>query len=372
MTDIAPRSPAGPGPLGALKPLDPELSPEVQAWAQEVRTLWSAVGMSVNRFARLNHIDKGTVSRYLNGRRVPGDRWFLDRLLAIQAEKGKQVSPQVREHLTGLQLEALQAAHPHEYRVRLVRDELDAAVVGQREAERYAAHLEHQLADRIRQLDEFAGRHGRLKAAWDADRAAMQEDRDHLTAEIADLAHQLDHARQRATDTEQRCQELEQLLDQLEEPSPPGPADPLPDVDFTSPVSVATLLTALWEVGAAKQARALADRAVTGCPVTHPAGVATLLKAMWQVGAADQARALADRAVTGSPVNDFDAVTTLLSAMWEIGAEEQTRALGNRSRQQQKAVTKPEIPQAPPPPRHTHSDPDATSPDLQMTSLFSF
>ncbi|MFI0405698.1 hypothetical protein [Actinomadura sp. 3N508] len=56
-------------------------------------------------------------------------------MLAIKAEQGMDVSPQVRDHLTGLQLAALQVAHPHEYRVRLVRDELHVAVVGQREAE---------------------------------------------------------------------------------------------------------------------------------------------------------------------------------------------------------------------------------------------
>jgi hypothetical protein len=49
----------------------------------------------------------------------------LDKLLAIQAEYGQPVTPAVREHLAGLQLHALEVAHPHEYRVRLVSDELE-------------------------------------------------------------------------------------------------------------------------------------------------------------------------------------------------------------------------------------------------------
>jgi transcriptional regulator with XRE-family HTH domain len=209
MTDIVPQDAADPPALGGLKGLDPTLGPEVRAWVRELRTVWAQVGMSQNRFARTYHLDKGTVSRYLSGRRIPGDDSFLDRLLAIKAEQGMDVSPQVRDHLTGLQLAALQVTHPHEYRVRLVRDKLHVAVVGQREAERYAAHLEGRLAERIRQ-------HDRLKATWEADRAALQAERDHLEAEIGNLTSQLDHAHRRASEAEQRCQKLEELLNRLE------------------------------------------------------------------------------------------------------------------------------------------------------------
>ncbi|WP_024935212.1 DUF5753 domain-containing protein [Actinomadura welshii] len=209
MTDIMPRGSVAPPASMGLRPLSPNLDPEVQAWVEELRGLWGQVGMSQGRFARTYHFDKSVVSRYLNGHRVPGDQSFLERLLAIKAERGMEVSPEVRTHLAKLWLEALRVRHPHEYRVRIVRDELHAAVVGQREADRYAAHLEEQLAERIR-------RHGRLKAAWDRDRAALQAERDQLEAEITDLTSQLGHARRRATEGEQRCQELEELLYRLE------------------------------------------------------------------------------------------------------------------------------------------------------------
>lgn len=110
MPAIARRSPAD------LKPLAPGLSLEVLDWAGELRTIWASIGLSMNQFASLHPIDKGTISRYLNGQRVPRGRWFLDKLLAIQAEYGQPVTPAVREHLAGLQLRALEVAHPHEYR----------------------------------------------------------------------------------------------------------------------------------------------------------------------------------------------------------------------------------------------------------------
>src|SRR5690242_18057181 len=111
MPDIARKPSAG------LKPLASDLSTEVLDWVDELRTIWGAIGLSMNQFAALHPIDKGTISRYLNGQRVPRDRWFLDKLLAIQADYGQPVTLAVREHLTRLQLRALEVAHPHEYRV---------------------------------------------------------------------------------------------------------------------------------------------------------------------------------------------------------------------------------------------------------------
>jgi hypothetical protein len=134
-------------PASVLKPLDPDLRPEVRVWVDELRGVWQAAGLSMGQFAVLHPFDKGTISRYLSGHRVPGERHFLDTLLTTLETYGRPVTPPVREYLTGLQMRALEAAHPHEYRVRLVKDELEVALTGRLEAERYARVLEEQLAD---------------------------------------------------------------------------------------------------------------------------------------------------------------------------------------------------------------------------------
>ncbi len=219
MTDIARRSPA------ELKPLASGLSAEVLDWAVELRRIWASVGLSLNRFASLHPIDKGTISRYLNGQRVPRDRWFLDKLLDIQADYGQPVTPAVREHLAELQLHALQVAHPHEYRVRRVNDELEIALTGKLEAERYARALEEQLADRNRRLSDLDEEKGRLRAAWDADRDAMQAERERLRREIFKIADQLHLAREREAQAERRCQILEEVLDHLDAEGPAGDKD---------------------------------------------------------------------------------------------------------------------------------------------------
>ena len=208
MSDIARKPAAG------LKPLDPEagLSPEVLEWAGELRTIWDATGLSLNQFT-CEHgagvIDKSTISRYLHGKRVPREPWFLDKLLAIQAGNGKPVTPAVREHLTELHLRALETAHPHEYRVRLANDQLKIALTSQRQAERYARDLEEQIAEHNRQVLELTEDKDRLQEARDADY-------ERLTREIGEITGELDRVRERAVKAERLCQLLEDIVDRLE------------------------------------------------------------------------------------------------------------------------------------------------------------
>ena len=252
MPDIARKSPAG------LKPLAPGLSPEVLDWATELRTIWAAIGLSMNEFASLyGFIDKGTISRYLNGQRVPRDCWFLDKLLATQADYGQPVTPAVREHLAELQLRALEVAHPHEYRVRRVSDELQIALTAKLEAERYTRALEEQLADRNRQVSELAEAKGRLRAAWAADRVAMQSDCERLTREIGQITGQLHLARERAAQAERRCQLLEEVLDHLDAHAPA-------DDEYRIDTKTGLLNWSTWE----REAEAEINRAAqTGSPM---------------------------------------------------------------------------------------------------------
>ncbi|MER6831973.1 SpoIIE family protein phosphatase [Streptosporangium sp. NPDC000563] len=193
-----------------LAPLSPELSPSVRVWAEELRAQFTALSMSISLFCRLHPIiDKGTVSRYLNGKRVPTNRWFLDQVLSLRASADVPVTDEVRAHLIDLQMAALQVAHPHEYRVRQVSDELEIAVTSWKEAERYAQSLEHQLTERTQALQDLRVETERLRAAWDHDRARYHE-------EITFLDRELELARERAHRAEHRVQALADLLDRLE------------------------------------------------------------------------------------------------------------------------------------------------------------
>jgi len=258
-------------PASVLKPLDPDLRAEVRVWVDELRAVWQATGLSMGQFAVLHPFDKGTISRYLSGHRVPGERHFLDTLLTTLESHGRPVTPAVREYLTGLQMRALEAAHPHEYRVRLVKDQLEVALTGRLEAERYARALEEQLAGRNREIQELTEDRNRLRATLDAEYTR-------LTREIGQLAEDLARARSRSARADQRCAELETVLDLID----PEDADPaagaggpaaVPYSDWGSvaarvlplddPYAVADFLSLLDRLGLRNHAGHLADRVVT-------------------------------------------------------------------------------------------------------------
>jgi len=211
---------------------------------------------------------RATISRYLSGHRVPGERHFLDTLLTTLESYGRPVTPAVREYLTGLQMRALEAAHPHEYRVRLVKDELEVALTGRLEAERYARALEEQLAERNREIQELTEDRNRLRASWDAEYPR-------LVQEIEKLSQDLTLARSRSVRADLRCAELEAVLDLMDQAysdqdldveAPPA----VPYADWGSiaarvlplddPYAVADFLSLLDRLGLRGHAGQLADR----------------------------------------------------------------------------------------------------------------
>ncbi|HEX4832794.1 MAG TPA: hypothetical protein VH478_17055 [Trebonia sp.] len=260
-------------PAPVLKPLDRDLRPAVRAWVDELREVWQATGLSMGQFAVLHPFDKGTVSRYLSGHRVPGERHFLDTLLATLEAYGRPVTPTVREHLTGLQMQALEEAHPHEYRVRLVKDELEVALTGRLEAERYARALEEQLAGRNRDVHELTEDRNRLRASADARYARLVQEIEELTSDLA-------LARSRSERADQRCAELEAVLDLMDEAFPgerqgldASPAIPYADwgsvasriLPLDDPYAVADFLSLLDRLGLHDYAAQLADRVIAYC-----------------------------------------------------------------------------------------------------------
>jgi hypothetical protein len=256
-------------PASGLKPLDPDLRPEVRTWVDELRGVWQATGLSMGQFAVLHPFDKGTISRYLSGHRVPGERHFLDTLLTTLESYGRPVTPEVREYLTGLQMSALEAAHPHEYRVRLVKDELEIALTGRLEADRYARVLEEQLAERSREIHDLTEDRNRLRATLDAEYAR-------LVQEIERLSKDLDLARSRSVRADQRCAELEAVLDLMDQATEQYE-------DARIPPSVSYLD---W-----------GHIAVRVLPADDPYAVADFLSLLHRLGLRDHAGELADKVI---------------------------------------------------------------------------
>jgi transcriptional regulator with XRE-family HTH domain len=187
----------------------------VREWATELREIWDAAGLTLGQFAILQATDRSAISRYLSGQRVPRGPQFLSKLLAILAFSGKPVTGEVVEHLETLQLRALEVRHPHDYQVRRVEDQLEIALVGKLEAERFARALEGQLAERNREIQELAEDKTRLRAVWEAEH-------ERLTQAVTEISGQLRTAEEWAAQAERRCAQLEEELERLEAQGPAG------------------------------------------------------------------------------------------------------------------------------------------------------
>ncbi len=96
-----------------LQPLGNDLGPEARALAESLRTLFKTLDITVTRYALRSDRDKGAISRYLNGCRVPP--WeFVVKLQDDTAKRlGRPVTSDATEALRELHRAALGAANPH-------------------------------------------------------------------------------------------------------------------------------------------------------------------------------------------------------------------------------------------------------------------
>jgi transcriptional regulator with XRE-family HTH domain len=199
------------------------VAPEIRDFAETLRMLFGALGMSLNRLAALLHSDPGTVSRYLGGKRIPPPD-FIDSLCkAVYDARGSLVTAQVQELVHEQFLAALREHNPARYEVQRLTDLLQAAAHQKRQYQLTVTALEEAIAsrnDKIYAL-ELEGR--QLRSAWARAEGLLEEERKqrvHLEETIGSLYAQVSHfkeqllsAQRQAAEAENRCRELEARLD---------------------------------------------------------------------------------------------------------------------------------------------------------------
>lgn len=209
-----------------LKPL-PEALPEQQrALAQQLRALFGGLGVSVTRYSARVHLDKSVVSRYLSGTRVPP--WAFVRGLLVHATQERDQTPPtvaVVSHLKNLHRAALEAGNATYHTLLLLQDQLAEADQDVQLAKLRERNLEMALQTAHQRIADMAVRERELQAALETtydNSAALEElnahgeDGDRLRGEIARLEHELEAARRRHTQAEQRCMELERRLEAVQ------------------------------------------------------------------------------------------------------------------------------------------------------------
>ncbi|MFF7675713.1 hypothetical protein [Actinacidiphila glaucinigra] len=215
-----------------LQAMSDKASPEARALAEGLREVFGGLGISVRRYAARCHRDPGTVSRYLNGSRVPP--WpFVRQLISDVSEARKQpMRVEVFDHVRALHRTALQASNADLYALQVLQDQLEDADREQRRAALREEALLEALQTRQQRIAELETSQLELEGAVSQERArraelaishteesgAAAEEIARLQAEIEELRGQLAWAHDAKTDAEEKCVDLERKL-QLAEAS---------------------------------------------------------------------------------------------------------------------------------------------------------
>ncbi|MGW6971711.1 hypothetical protein [Streptomyces sp. NPDC054952] len=200
--------------------------PEVAALATELTTLFNGLEIPQQQYAARVMLDKSTVSRFLNGRRVASQD-FIDRLLSeLGRHRRTEITEDTRAQIRGLRLAALRVTDPASFQLENLRDELDRSHKAIRILERQQEALE-LLLDQREAAAESAQREMReLRSIWISER----RDNDHTTRELAtqndnlksgserlqdeilELKEQLTQVSHLKANAEDRCAHLEDRL----------------------------------------------------------------------------------------------------------------------------------------------------------------
>jgi len=203
-----------------LTPIPDAVPVEIRDFAETLRLLFGALGVSLNRLAALMHSDPGTVSRYLSGKRIPPPD-FIERLCrAVYELKGTLITEQVEEHVHQQFLVALREHNPARYEIQRLTDLLRVAAQERRQYEFTVTALEEAIASRNAKIYALELETRQLRSAWasteallDGERERLQQAIDALSAQVSYFKKQLLSTQRRAARAEGRCRDLEARLD---------------------------------------------------------------------------------------------------------------------------------------------------------------
>ncbi|MEU3963683.1 hypothetical protein AB0F42_28430 [Streptomyces buecherae] len=310
---------AGESTAGALAPLDTGLAEDKRALAQTLRELFACLDFSIRRYAIHRHLDKGTVSRYLNGGRTPP--WsFIANLMADLADEGKPVTAEVEQLLRELHGRSRRAGSAAS-EVQRLQDRLADADEEASQGKALARALTEVLRDRERRLatlqrkinrleeERAEDRHayGQALIAWRGTYQELREERDRLLREVDDLQGALADAKREVSEAEEQCTQLEgQLADAEKRAGEAGEAPSLLEIleatDRTASVpQLVDLVTDLTVPGRTAIATELVTTAGQSRPVEE---AAALIEALYKAGHQQQAEAALPALVLVRPVAD--------------------------------------------------------------------
>ncbi|MEU9337039.1 response regulator [Streptomyces sp. NPDC048290] len=216
--------------MAELRPLGDDLNDASRALAQSLRELFDGLKVSVRRYAARRCLDPGTVSRYLNGTRLPPWQVISDLFADVAEHRGTAVTTEAIELVRGLYRSAVDAASSPKHAVEILAQQLaDADRVSRRSTVRGDV-LGDALLDRTQRIADLETRLNQLEADRVAEQKRADElalahpdisgliaERSQLQQEIERLGTALREAQEQRAAAEGRCDLLERQLEAVEQ-----------------------------------------------------------------------------------------------------------------------------------------------------------
>ncbi|MFE9859033.1 hypothetical protein [Streptomyces sp. NPDC005780] len=222
--DTSPADRARPDGLAAFKE---DLPAERRALAEDLQALFGALGISRRRYAVRRHLNPSSVTRYLNGDRVPP--WdFVAGLISDVRQESAPLTFQAEAALRETHRVA-QSANRRNSAIQELQDELASADEETRRIKTRERALEQALHDRERSLSESTSRSQHLERdldnkqlahradvmLWEGEYEQLRSDCDDLREEMIHLQEALAVTRAELIAAEEQCHQLEVELDAM-------------------------------------------------------------------------------------------------------------------------------------------------------------
>ncbi|QDI73597.1 response regulator [Streptomyces calvus] len=207
-----------------------DLNDASRALAEALRELFESLHLSVRRYAARRRLDPGTVSRYLNGTRLPPWQVISDLFTDVAEHRGTAVTTEAIELVRGLYGTAVDAASSPKHAVEILEQQLaDADHISRRSSVRGDV-LGDALLDRTQRIADLETRLNQLEADRIAERKRADElaeahpdvsgllrERNALQQEVERLGEALHEAQVQRAAAEGRCDLLERQLEAVEQ-----------------------------------------------------------------------------------------------------------------------------------------------------------
>ncbi|MFF5023767.1 ATP-binding protein [Streptomyces collinus] len=124
-------------------------------WAKRLREFYESLGLTLLALENLLGIDATTLSRYLNGQRLPEITFLRNLDDAIDKQTGAHLKPEVMAAVRAEYLAACLVHEPQRHEMYVLRDELDDARSRLVAAEQTVAELQEQITGEQRRRHEL-------------------------------------------------------------------------------------------------------------------------------------------------------------------------------------------------------------------------